>query len=217
MGWSFGRISGVTVELVLIDLNKIAESLNTGQCDIIMSGLVTTTERVQTMALSGSYMNTTMAFIVRDHWRDEFSRWETIQQLETPRIGVPNLHYFASVIRERLPNAKLVPLNSVRDYFRTEWEILDAFALGAETSSAWTLVYPQFQVTVPLPNPVSIPLAYAMPRGEHGLVDFVYTWIDLKKKDHTIDALFEHWILGKHALQKGPRWSVIRDVLHWVE
>ena len=56
-----------------------------------------------------------------------------------------------------------------------------------------------------------------MPRGEPDLVDFVNTWIDLKKKDHTIDVLFEHWILGKDALQKGPRWSVIRDVLHWVE
>ena len=33
----------------------------------------------------------------------------------------------------------------------------------------------------------------------------------------TIDVLFEHWILGKDALQKGPRWSVIRDVLHWVD
>ena len=49
------------------------------------------------------------------------------------------------------------------------------------------------------------------------MVDFVNTWLDLKRKDHTINALFEHWILGKHASKKGPRWSVIRDVLHWVD
>jgi len=105
----------------------------------------------------------------------------------------------------------------VRDYFKKEWKNLEAFAMGAETSAAWTLVYPNFQVTVPLPNPVKIPLAYAMPRGEQDMADFINTWIDLKKKDHTIDVLFEHWILGKHALQKGPRWSVIRDILHWIE
>ena len=208
---------GVTLEFVLLDKNKMAESLNSGQADIIMAGLITTAERVRTMALSHSYMDTTLAFIVKDHWRDEFSSWESIQQLDTPRIGVPKVHYFTSVIRDHLPNAKIVPMDSVREYFKKEWQNLEAFSLGAEASAAWTLVYPHFQVTVPLPNPVKIPLAYAMPRGEPDWVDFVNTWIDLKKKDHTIDVLFEHWILGKHALQKGPRWSVIRDVLHWVE
>ena len=208
---------GVTLEFILLEKNKMAESLNNGQADIVMGGLVTTADRVRTMALSQSYMDTTLAFIVKDHWRDEFSSWESIQQLDAPRIGVLKVHYFTSVIRDHLPNAKIVPMDSVREYFRKEWENLEAFALGAEASAAWTLVYPHFQVTVPLPKPVKIPLAYAMPRGEPDLVDFVNTWIDLKKKDHTIDGLFEHWILGKHALQKGPRWSVIRDVLHWVE
>ena len=208
---------GVTLEFVVLRKDHIEESLNTGECDIIMSGLVTTAERVRMMALSNSYMDTTLGFIVRDHLRDEFSQWETIQQLEAPRIGVPNLHYFTSVIHDHLPNAKIVQMNSVRDYLKTEWKNLDAFAYGAEASAAWTLVYPQFQVTVPLPNPVKIPMAYAMPKGEHDMVEFINTWIEIKKKDHTIDVLFEHWILGKHALQDGPRWSVIRDVLHWVE
>jgi Na+/H+-dicarboxylate symporter len=208
---------GVTLEFIRLDQNNMAESLNSGQADIIMSGLVTTAQRVRSMTLSKSYMDTTLAFIVKDHWRDEFSQWETIQQLDFPRIGVPKVHYFTSIISDRLPKAKIVPMDSVREYFRKEWENLDAFALGAETSAAWTLVYPNFQVTVPLPNPVKIPLAYAMPRGESDMVDFINTWIDLKKKDHTIDVLFEHWILGKHALQKGPRWSVIRDVLHWID
>lgn len=207
----------VTLEFVLLDKEKMAKSLSNGQADIVMSGLVITAERVRTTAFSRSYMDTTLAFIVRDHWRDEFSQWETIQQLKAPRIGVPKAHYFTSVISEHLPNAKIAPMDSVREYFRGEWENLEAFALGAETSAAWTLVYPEFQVTVPLPNPVKIPLAYALPREEQELLDYVNTWIDLKKKDHTVDALFEHWILGKHALQKEPRWSVIRNVLHWVE
>jgi hypothetical protein len=48
-------------------------------------------------------------------------------------------------------------------------------------------------------------------------VDFVNIWIDLKKKDKTIKALYDHWILGKAAEKKEPRWSIIRDVLHWVK
>ena len=33
----------------------------------------------------------------------------------------------------------------------------------------------------------------------------------------TIDALYNHWILGKTATRRQPRWSVVRNILHWVE
>ena len=211
------RELGVAIEFVQLDHTKIVGPLNDGMCDIIMSGVAITTERVQEIAFSNSYMDTTLAFIVQDHWRDEFRSWETIRQLESPRIGVPNLHYFISVVHDHLPNAEIVPSNSVREYLKKNSKDLQAYAYGAEASAAWTLIYPHFQVTVPLPNPVKIPLAYAMPYGERDMVDFINTWIDLKRKDHTIDSLFEHWILGKHASNKKPRWSVIRDVLHWIE
>jgi hypothetical protein len=39
----------------------------------------------------------------------------------------------------------------------------------------------------------------------------------LKKRDRTIDTLYDYWILGKNAVPKQPRWSVIRNVLHWVK
>ena len=56
-----------------------------------------------------------------------------------------------------------------------------------------------------------------MARGSQGLVDFMNIWIDLKQKDRTIQSLYDYWILGKNAVPTQPRWSVIRDVLHWVE
>jgi ABC-type amino acid transport substrate-binding protein len=46
-------------------------------------------------------------------------------------------------------------------------------------------------------------------------IDFINTWIDLKKKDRTIATLYDYWILGKSTVEKEPRWSVIRNVLHW--
>ncbi len=49
------------------------------------------------------------------------------------------------------------------------------------------------------------------------MASMVNTWIELKRKDGTIDELFEHWILRKGQREpKRPRWSVLRDVLHWV-
>jgi hypothetical protein len=39
----------------------------------------------------------------------------------------------------------------------------------------------------------------------------------MKEKDGTIQKAYDYWVLGKQFKKKQPRWSVIRDVLHWVE
>jgi hypothetical protein len=43
----------------------------------------------------------------------------------------------------------------------------------------------------------------------------VNTWIELKQKDGTLNRLYKYWILGLDAAPKQPRWSIIRNVLHW--
>ena len=42
-------------------------------------------------------------------------------------------------------------------------------------------------------------------------------FIDLKRRDRTLDRLYDYWILGRAADRAEPRWCVIRDVLGWVE
>jgi hypothetical protein len=39
--------------------------------------------------------------------------------------------------------------------------------------------------------------------------------IEFKRRDGTIDALYGHWNLGKQGGKREPRWSIIRNVLHW--
>jgi proton glutamate symport protein len=46
---------------------------------------------------------------------------------------------------------------------------------------------------------------------------FINTWIELKRRDGTIDALYRHWILGKQTGKRQPRWSIMRNVLHWMD
>jgi hypothetical protein len=59
--------------------------------------------------------------------------------------------------------------------------------------------------------------AYPVARRDQEWGQFVNTWIELKRRDGTIDALYRHWILEDHAFRRQPCWSVIRNVLHWVE
>jgi ABC-type amino acid transport substrate-binding protein len=94
---------------------------------------------------------------------------------------------------------------------------VDAVLFPAERGSAWTLMYPAYSVVVPEPGIVKVPLAYPIARRDQAFAAFVNTWIDLKKKDGTMDAVYRYWILGQNPSARVPRWSIIRDVLHWVE
>ena len=64
---------------------------------------------------------------------------------------------------------------------------------------------------------MKVPLAFPVARHDQAFASFMNTWIDLKRKDGTIEALYDYWVLGRDAATQPPRWSIIRDVLHWVD
>ena len=217
MAHTLARELGVALTFVPITRASMAEQLQNGSCDIVMSGLPVTTDSAVDMAFSTPYLEQTIAFIVKDHRRRDFSSREAIQRLKAPRIGILNIPYYINALHHYLPNATLVILNTVTEFFEQRSEELDAFLFAAEAGSAWTLLYPAYTVVVPQPDVLAIPLAYPMARGDPELVNFINTWIALKQRDRTIAALYDHWILGKNAVPQPRRWSVIRNVLHWVE
>jgi hypothetical protein len=84
---------------------------------------------------------------------------------------------------------------------------------AAERGSFLTLLHPAFSVAVPHPLNVRLPLAYPVATRDLEAARFLGTWVELKQKDGTIQALYDHWILGRDATAKRPRWSVLRAIL----
>jgi Na+/H+-dicarboxylate symporter len=214
---ALARDLGVALEFVPLPLESLAAALQAGQCDLAIGGVATTPDLVLSVAFSEPYTTATLAFVVQDHRRREFRNRAAAQELEAPRIGIFGQRYFVGWLQRFLPNAEIVPLSSLRDFFTAEAGALDALATSAETGSAWTLVYPEYSVVVPLPDVVKLPVAFALPREADEWVDYVDTWLRLKRGDTTLEQLHRYWILGEGAESKRSRWSVIRDVLHWVE
>jgi Na+/H+-dicarboxylate symporter/ABC-type amino acid transport substrate-binding protein len=206
---------GVGLEFVPVDRSKLVERLNEGYCDIVMSGIVVTPERAEAVRLSAPYLEVTLALVVQDYRRTEFSSAEALQKLKAPKLAILDVPYFISFVRERLPKAQLVIVNSAQEFFESKGETLDGFVYTAEEGSAWSLLYPEYTVVVP-PPPLSIPLTYPMARADQELVDYVNALIGLKKGDGTLKKLYDYWILGRFAANRQHRWSVIRNVLHWV-
>jgi hypothetical protein len=41
-------------------------------------------------------------------------------------------------------------------------------------------------------------------------------WIKMENDYGNLESKYDYWILGKNVGQSGPRWSVVRNVLHWI-
>ena len=65
------------------------------------------------MALPVPYLEMSLAFVVKDHLRDQFSHREAIQALDAPKIAVPGgLPYYVDVVRKMAPKATLVSIKA---------------------------------------------------------------------------------------------------------
>lgn len=204
---------GVKAEFYLIERDDYASSLAHGAIDVVMSGIVLSTPQLARASFSQSYVDETVAFVVRDHRRDEFGSRDAVRALVSPKIAVPNSPYYIEKLERYLPSADVTVIGSPREFFRAEPGTFDALLYTAESGSSYSLVYPEFTVAVPRPDILKVPLAYAVRRGDERMVELLSAWIDLKRLDGTIDSLFDHWILGSAGVDKTPRWSVWRNVL----
>jgi Na+/H+-dicarboxylate symporter/ABC-type amino acid transport substrate-binding protein len=215
MASQLARDLGVGLELVRLDRAVFEHSLDPSACDLVMSGTVVTADRALHVRFSDAYLDETLAFIVADHRRAAFSTWDDVRALGPLRVGVPSASYYLRWIRAQLPSATVVTFDSAGPMFNPASEPLDALVLTAERGSAYTLLHPEYSVVVPKPQPLKVPLAYVIAGGDDALATVVDAWIELKRKDGTIDELFGHWILGRDAIPHHRRWSILDDVLHW--
>jgi len=207
---------GVTLEFVPITRDEFVTRLQRGACDIVMSGVPITTRIANDALLSNPYLDETLAFVMPDEARHEFETWDSIRAIHPLTVTVINQPYYIDKLTLALPGARVIPVNVVSELFQFEKYGADAALLTAERGSTWTLLHPELSVVVPQPTPIKVPLAFAIARHDLELAAFVNSWIDLKRKDGTLDRIYRHWILGADAVPRKPRWSIVRDVLHLV-
>ena len=219
MAQQLARDLGVRVEFVeMEDQTSLPRLLAAGHLDLAMTGVVVTPENASEMLFSEPYLDETLAFVVKDQLREKFSSWATIRELGAFPVTVPDSPYYINRVKTRAPAVKLQTVETIKQIEDGLKDgTFDAVILPAERGSVLTLLYPKYTVVVPEPGIVKIPLAYPVARRDHEWLEFVNTWIELKRRDGTIDALYGHWILGKRAARSEPRWSVIRNLLGWVD
>jgi Na+/H+-dicarboxylate symporter/ABC-type amino acid transport substrate-binding protein len=221
MAYILAEELAVALELAPVPRDRLAEVLNTGQCDVLMGGVPLTTNRGTQMVFSASYIDETLAFVVPDHRRADFSSAAWIRGTPGLKVAVPDLPYLNGLVRREFPEVTIVPIpfgsESITDFFEGRGPEVDGLVFTAERGSFRSLLYPAFSVAIPHPVILKLPLAYPVASHDVEMARFLSNWIDLKQKDGTIRALYDHWVLGREARPRTPRWSVLRNVLHWVD
>jgi Na+/H+-dicarboxylate symporter/ABC-type amino acid transport substrate-binding protein len=205
------------LQLVPTSVTDFPSALAQGGCDIAMGGLIATPGRAATAAFSTPYMQESLAFVVPDHLRDAYDSWDKIRARSSVRIGFPDVPYFRRQLERRLPQATLVPVPAVGDVFTDKGWGFEAMVLSAERGAFLSLLYPGYSAVVPTPGLVTVPVAYAVPQHDDAWQSFVDTWLELHERDGAITTLIDHWVFGKSLAPPARRWSVVRNVLHWVD
>jgi Na+/H+-dicarboxylate symporter len=216
MAHSLAEDLAVELEFVPFEFDGLGRMLASGQIDMAMSCIASLPDRYAYASFSRSYLELSLALIVLDHERKQFSDIESLRQRENLTIAMVSTQYFAGRIKRLLPDARLVYLDAAEDFFNGSGQGADALLLSSEEGAAYSYRYPRYAV-VRTEQGGSLPAVYAVPKGDVEMMEFVSNWVDLKRAEGTIDSLYNYWMLGGAARSYKPRWSIIRDVLGWVE
>lgn len=210
---------GVIAEFIPIEWPKLPEMLADGIIDV-MPGIWYRPYWFPSLRLSAPYLTGTMALAVRDERRHEFDSVDVLRHSTGLKIGVPlDLGQVIYSLRRYSGDAKVqfITLEFWRPFFEGKHPELDAFLLPAENGCAWSLLHPEYTVVVPQPDPVKVPSAFGMAKDSVDLAAAVNEWVVFAANEGMIQRAYDYWIPGQGAEERRPRWSIIRDVLGWVD
>lgn len=206
----------VDLQFVPFEFDDLGRMLDSGQIDIAMSCIASLPDRFAYASFSRPYLELSLGFVVRDHERQVFKDRHALSKRKDLKIALVSTHYHEARLRRLLPNAEIVMLEAAEQFFTDDSHGAHAMVLTVEEGVAYAYRYPRYTVVQP-ERKVGIPASYAVPKGDIEMMEFVSSWIELKRMDGTIDDLYDYWMLGGAAEPREPRWSVIRNVLGWVD
>ncbi|WP_269850670.1 hypothetical protein [Methanosarcina horonobensis] len=111
---------------------------------------------------------------------------------------------------------ELCEWGTIWDFF--DQDKADVLFITAEEGYTMTLVHPFYDVAIFEPNG-SYKVLYAYPVSKNSSGNFLLLlnyWIKMERDYGELDRKYNYWILRKNPEESEPRWSVVRNVLYWV-
>ena len=211
-----GVLNVSRVEFVPVDRENALDRVNAGGCDIVMTGLVLVSPMMQKARYTAPYMDLHLALVTRDERTGAFEDLDAVARTEGLRIAVAGDTDYDRAAAALFPRATIVPLEDPEQFF--DRADADALLTTAETGTPLTLLHPFYAVAaVQYSGASAASSVYALAREcDDVSLLFVDYWLAMEERSGALEAKYDYWVLGKETGRRAPRWSVIRDVLHWV-
>ena len=202
------------LSLVTVERTDKGSALTQGTCDLSIGRVVSS--QAAAMAFSRPLTQEAWAFLTRDYRRSDFASFERIRALRAPRLAVFREPEFIDRLRALVPDAQITSVDSIPEFLHAPPERFDAMFTGFDRGTAASLMYPEFGVVIPTPDPGSVPMAFIVPKGEESLLDLVNSIADVGSASGLFKQKLDYWIGGQGRLSDtSPRWSIARNVLGW--
>jgi len=201
----------VKLELVPIRYDTLIEDVNNGYCDIVMSAIVMDEQRIIGLEFSNAYIEQSNCLVVPRSKVDKFRKLSSILHDPTIRIGA--LGTFIEVVKTHFSEKNLVT-GVVQDLVDGK---VDAYMWAELQAYIWCLAHPEYTTLTYHDELGKKYFAYPMQKTSEQLVHFINEWLQLKQEQGFAYKQRQYWFLGKSYNPELKRWSIIRDVFHWVD
>jgi len=213
--YDLARSLNVRLAFIPFEWHELERDLVAQRFDIAMSGIYATTERLSRLSASQPYFQSPLALFMPESRARRFLTREQILAMGKVKSGVFNDPVLRPILARVLPDAEIVV---APDYQRVpDFSRVDAAIWTLEQAATLAKAHPGITAVVPRDFGNPFLFTYLMPPDSDDLVSFVNYWLELRKANGFRTREFDYWIRGQPRTTDTPRWSVARDVLHWVQ
>jgi proton glutamate symport protein len=202
----------VELQLVPFSIDNLIKDLVGGYYDLAMSAVLVDENRILPLDFSHSYMEQANALVVPASRVEEFRSLSHVQSDPNVRIGAAGGYQL--VATNHFAQQKIIPIENYTPLVDGQ---VDALLWSELPAYVWCLTHPQF-TSLSYHHELGMKyFAYPTKAGAFDLISFINHWMVLKEQSGFRERQLNYWIRGQEAPNKGPRWSIIRNVLHWVK
>ena len=216
--YELARGLGLQLQFVPYTWQKLVNDLEANKFDIAIGAIYVTEPRLQQVSFTEPYYKSPAAMIVAQKNKDQFNSVPSIRSLSDLRMGVFNDPVLIPIINNNFPQAKVVILpdfqsETLAQAFKSH-SINAVFWSRAQTD-IWALGHPDYVSVAPSELAAPFLMGYMVQNNSPLFLNFLNYWLELKKNDGFEQHLYNQWILARPEPDDTPRWSILRNVLHW--
>jgi len=212
--YALARDLNVDLEFVpFTDWGRLDADLAAGTYDLAVGGIFLNATRLRETTPSKPYLQSRPALIVRNHDTARFLDGRTLRETPGLRIAAFSSDILVPLARTLFPRAEVIVVPDYEALLRDS--SIDAALWTLDQARAWAASHPGYSAVVPSDFGTPFLMAYLMPPDSREFAVLVDQWLELQTTNGFEAATKSYWLEAKPRVSQSPRWSVLRNVLHW--